>query len=386
MELRDEGGNIALWNRAELEWSLNFARQEDCDFTETSGEIRDHDESEDIDEEGYIETQVPEEFKMRHALTKRSKKENPFTKHKSISRTRFEKTVAVEGTQLDAGTFKEEIKSVRFRARLKTVLTLLQGGADPNIRSQGLPPLIAAVRARDLELVKLLLYFKADTNIKTPDIGHFNKKQHIHTVDKSKLTNKCGQVYNASQNGLTPLHFAVVIEGNKGIEMTRILLENGADPNLRADPDGSFFIQFESLKTKFMKSKYDGGRMALHLACARIYDKKNSLKIIRMLMERGSDPNLLCNGQSALSLAVITANDEAMLFLLNCQKTKPDLTLSHGLGSSLCLLLHPMFEHIRSHEKRLQLLKQLIYRTSHGLMGHHVIIPNQMTEGIKLVL
>lgn len=27
-------------------------------------------------------------------------------------------------------------------------------------------------------------------------------------------------------------------------------------------------------------------------------------------MERGSDPNLLCNGQSALSLAVITANDE----------------------------------------------------------------------------
>ncbi|VDL44860.1 unnamed protein product [Hymenolepis diminuta] len=168
--------------------------------------------------------------------------------------------------------------------------------------------------------------------------------------------------------------------------MTRILLENGADPNLRADPDGSFFIQFESSETRVMKSKYDGGRTALHLGCARIYDKKNSLKIVRMLMERGSDPNLLCNGQSALSLAAITANDEAMLLLLNYQKTKPDLTLSHGLGSSLCLLLHPMFEHIRSHEKRLQLLKQLIYRTSHGLMGHHVIIPNQITEGIEFVL
>lgn len=50
MELRDESGNIALWNRAELEWSLNFACQEDCDFTENSVEMRDHDESEDIDE------------------------------------------------------------------------------------------------------------------------------------------------------------------------------------------------------------------------------------------------------------------------------------------------------------------------------------------------
>lgn len=67
----------------------------------------------------------------------------------------------------------------------------------------------------------------------------------IFILFQSKLINKCGKVYNASQNGLTPLHFAVVIEGNKGTEMTRILLENGADPNLRADPDGSFFIQFE---------------------------------------------------------------------------------------------------------------------------------------------
>ncbi|VDL59788.1 unnamed protein product [Hymenolepis diminuta] len=65
MKLRDENGNIGLWNRAELEWSLNFPRQEDCDFTETSAEMEDHDESEDIDEEGYVETQMPEEFKMQ---------------------------------------------------------------------------------------------------------------------------------------------------------------------------------------------------------------------------------------------------------------------------------------------------------------------------------
>ncbi|VDO03151.1 unnamed protein product [Rodentolepis nana] len=328
IELKDEDGNLSLWNRAELKWSLNFDFQENCEFTEISVEIKEQENSEDIEEEGYIETQIPAQFEMSE-----------------------------------------------FRARLKTVLSLLQGGADPNIRFQRLPPLIAAVRAGDLELVKLLIYFKADANIKTP-----SRTRHSHK--KTELTDKCGKAYHGSQSGLTPLHFAAVMEGDTGVEMTRILLESEADPNIRADPDESFYVPFENSEIQVMKSKYDGGRLALHLACARTYDKNvGSLKIVKMLMDSGADPNLLCNGQSALSLSIVTANEEATLLLLNYPKTKPDLTLSNGLGSPLCLILHPMFEHIRSHENRMQLLKVLIHRTPSGLIGHQVISPDGMTEG-----
>lgn len=45
---------------------------------------------------------------------------------------------------------------------------LLQGGADPNNQSQLLPPLIAAVRAGDKQLVNLLIYFEANANIRIP--------------------------------------------------------------------------------------------------------------------------------------------------------------------------------------------------------------------------
>nr|CDS33066.1 ankyrin repeat and MYND domain containing protein [Hymenolepis microstoma] len=343
IELKDGDGNVSLWNRAELEWSLNFNCQEDCDFTETSVEIKEHNDSEE-NEEGRLTLVVI------LALMLAQQHCDTFVKYGAFMMPR------------------------RFRARLKTVLSLLQGGADPNIRSQRLPPLIAAVRAGDLELVKLLIYFKAGANIKTPSsAGHSRKK--------AKLTDKRDKVYHGSQSGLTPLHFAVVIEGNMGVAMTQILLENEADPNIRADPDESFYVRFENTETQVMKSKCDGGRLALHLACARTYDKNGSLKIIKMLMDRGADPNLLCSGQSALSLSVVTANDEATLLLLKYPKTKPHLTLSYGLGSSLCLILHPVYERIRSHEERLQLLMQLIHRTPHGLIGHHVVIPNQMTEG-----
>lgn len=37
---------------------------------------------------------------------------------------------------------------------------------------------------------------------------------------------------------------------------------------------------------------------------------KHSLKIVQLLMDHGADPNLLCNGQCALSLALICGNDE----------------------------------------------------------------------------
>lgn len=48
------------------------------------------------------------------------------------------------------------------------MLLLLQHGADPNIPTQPLPPLIAAARAGDVELARLLLHFGADPNIRIP--------------------------------------------------------------------------------------------------------------------------------------------------------------------------------------------------------------------------
>ncbi|KAM7539028.1 hypothetical protein Aperf_G00000049840 [Anoplocephala perfoliata] len=169
---------------------------------------------------------------------------------------------------------------------------------------------------------------------------------------QSLLTDECGDNYSTSLWGLTPLHFAVVLGGQIGVEMTRILLESGANPNLRAESDDSFLVEIE-----------------------------NSIIIIKMLMDEGADPNLPCNGQCALSLAIVTGNDEAALLLLTYQQTKPDLALSHGLGSSLCLLLHPMFEDLRSFESRLGLLRKLIERTAHGIFSHRIVVPELNVEG-----
>ncbi|VEL32014.1 unnamed protein product [Protopolystoma xenopodis] len=47
-------------------------------------------------------------------------------------------------------------------------------------------------------------------------------------------------MFTASPNGLTALHFAVLLPGHKGVQIVQLLLNALADPNARAGPDTSF--------------------------------------------------------------------------------------------------------------------------------------------------
>ncbi|VDK23025.1 unnamed protein product [Taenia asiatica] len=235
-------------------------------------------------------------------------------------------------------------KTILFRARLKTMLLLLQHGADPNTVTQPLPPLIAAARAGDVELSRLLLRFGADPNIRV--------RRELTVTSKTEFTDNHGNVYEPSTGGLTALHFAVVLPGEVGVKLTQTLLQGGANPTLRALPDASFLVDIE-----------------------------HSLKIVQLLVDHGADLNLLCNGQSALSLALTCGNDEIASLLLTYPQTKAGMGLTHGLGSSLCVVLHPVFEHVRSFDSRLTLLSKLISHCPSGLLNHRVIMPCEVVEG-----
>lgn len=102
-----------------------------------------------------------------------------------------------------------------YHSPLPFIRTLLEIGADPNPQNHiGFPPLIAALscsrqmpgysgRADVLEILKLLLAFKADPN-------------------------------QRGINDYTPLHMAVSERNQRAVEL---LLQSGADPHLRTRID-----------------------------------------------------------------------------------------------------------------------------------------------------
>jgi ankyrin repeat protein/N-acetylneuraminic acid mutarotase len=117
-----------------------------------------------------------------------------------------------------------------------TFKVLLEGGADPNVRTGGMPMLTQAVLDKNQPAVELLLAHQADVNATNnyPDSGGWTAL-HYAIADGSKaiaeLLLKTGADVNArDKNGATPLSFAVR-NGNR--EMAEWLLANKADPNER---------------------------------------------------------------------------------------------------------------------------------------------------------
>ncbi|EUB55829.1 Ankyrin repeat and MYND domain-containing protein [Echinococcus granulosus] len=390
-----------VYNRAELVWLLGYdasespaSNDEDCGGGDDDYKIH------RSDDEGYIETGVLQYQKtLLHTRERVDHVANSprFDKYMSCnqylkaltwditemptpgglvsrkSKRPCRSSALTKATQVTQADLKEIRKSIRIRARLKTMLLLLQHGANPNIAIQPLPPLIAAARAGDVELSRLLLHFDADPNIRIPP--------HSVTMSETTFTDNHGNIYTTSAGGLTALHFAVVLPGAVGVQLTQMLLQRGANPNLRALPDASFLVDIEGKKSTWSTSTCDGGRTALHLACAKTYDKQHATEIVKLLIHHSADANLLCNGHCALSLALACGNDEIVSLLLTYPQTKVGMRLTHGLGSSLCVLLHPIFEHVRTFDSRLSLLSQLIAHCPSGLLNHRITMPYELVEG-----
>ncbi|KAL3848172.1 hypothetical protein ACJMK2_019046 [Sinanodonta woodiana] len=227
------------------------------------------------------------------------------------------------------------IKSEQEKMK-NTLDLLLKRGADPNASGVPMPILFFAIKAADVEMVKTLLIKGASTAI---------------TLQKEK-------------GSLAPLHIACAIPGEEGVQITELLLNALANPDVRATPDDSFLntmLQEEWSKDVISKESQEllGGRTPLHIACARDDDYKNACRVVKLLLEHRANPDLLCNGFSPLALAIVSGNDLAIDELLSFG-ANPSLPLTHGVGSALCASANTEYEHRRTLQGRLQLIDKLI--------------------------
>ena len=177
----------------------------------------------------------------------------------------------------------------------ETTRFLLENGVDVNRAGEGGTPLVFATCDNQSEVVKVLLSFKADTEIPY-----------------------CGDT--PGLQGFTALNFAMAQEN---MEIARLLLEAGADVNHRAD-SGIFPIAYAVIKNKeialrvLLEHHPDLGVIDADgdtaLGCI---GTSTSMEIAKLLVEAGSDLRARNkHGDTPLTLAIIRGNTEIVKYLV----------------------------------------------------------------------
>ncbi|XP_038049851.1 ankyrin repeat and MYND domain-containing protein 1-like isoform X2 [Patiria miniata] len=259
----------------------------------------------------------------------------------------------------DSRCSEPNMDQARLRAIMKaehanmeaTIRLLLKRGADPNASSVPMPVIFFAIKAADVDAVQALLEKGAFTDI--------------------RLSNK--------KEGLAPLHIASAIRGEEGVQITRLLLAADAHPNVRsqdndlqhegyivpssANPvkirpglDDSVSVLLRELEEK---GEHKGGRTPLHIACDRDDNHELARQVVHLLLEHRANPNVLCCGQSPLSLAIASGNDLAIDELI-AYGANPSLPLGTGIGSALCVSANAAYEFRRTPQQRIALIDKLV--------------------------
>uniref|UniRef100_A0A2K5KW81 Ankyrin repeat and MYND domain containing 1 n=1 Tax=Cercocebus atys TaxID=9531 RepID=A0A2K5KW81_CERAT len=190
-------------------------------------------------------------------------------------------------SSFDKGTMRRmALSMIERRKRWQTIKLLLRRGADPNLCRVPMQVLFLAVKAGDVDGVRLLLEHGARTDICfPPQLGT-----------------------------LTPLHIAAALPGEEGVQIVELLLHAITDVDAEAsDKDGTY----------------------------------KSGKVVKELLTHGADPNL---------------------------------PLTKGLGSALCIACDLTYEHQRSVDERLALIDRLI---DHGA---DILKPVTLRQGEKVAV
>uniref|UniRef100_A0A2K5JBN9 MYND-type domain-containing protein n=1 Tax=Colobus angolensis palliatus TaxID=336983 RepID=A0A2K5JBN9_COLAP len=273
-------------------------------------------------------------------------------------------------SSFDKGTMRKmALSMIERRKRWQTIKLLLRRGADPNLCRVPMQVLFLAVKAGDVDGVRLLLEHGARTDICfPPQLGT-----------------------------LTPLHIAAALPGEEGVQIVELLLHAITDVDAKAsDKDGTYKPGKLDLLPSSLKLSNEpgppqayysmdtplpeeGGRTALHMACEREDDYKCARDIVRLLLSHGANPNLLWSGHSPLSLSIASGNDLVVKELLT-HGADPNLPLTKGLGSALCVACDLTYEHQRSVDDRLALIDRLI---DHGA---DILKPVTLRQGEKVAV
>ncbi|KAM5268621.1 ankyrin repeat and MYND domain-containing protein 1 isoform 3-T5 [Hipposideros larvatus] len=268
-------------------------------------------------------------------------------------------------TSSDKGTMRKmALSMIKHRNRWLTIKLLLHRGADPNLCRVPLQVLFLAVKAGDVDGVTLLLEKGARTNIQFPrELG-----------------------------ALTPLHIAAALPGKEGVRITELLLHAITDVDTRAaDQDDMCRLVKLDLLPSSLKlnneagppSTYysghtsvpdEGGRTALHVACEREDSAKCARDVVRLLLSHRANTSLLWSGHSPLSLSIASGNDLVMKELLR-HGADPNLLLTKGVGSALCVACDLIYETRRSLDSKLALIDRLIN------YGADILNPVTLTQG-----
>ncbi|XP_028746466.1 ankyrin repeat and MYND domain-containing protein 1 isoform X1 [Peromyscus leucopus] len=265
----------------------------------------------------------------------------------------------------DKGTVRKMAQTMAERRnRWLTIKLLLRRGADPNLCQVPMQALFFAVKAGDVDGVRLLLESGARTDIQYPP----------------------------QLQSLTPLHIAASLPGEEGVMITELLLHAVTDVDAKAaDQDyvyrtGKIDLLPSSLKLNnepgppssyYTESTFipeEGGRTALHVACEREDNRKCARDIVRLLLSHRANPNVLWSGHSPLSLSIASGNDLVVKELLS-QGADPNLPLTKGLGTALCVVCDLAYEQQRSIENKIALIDRLIS------YGADVLKPVVLTQG-----
>uniref|UniRef100_A0A8D2BBU0 Ankyrin repeat and MYND domain containing 1 n=1 Tax=Sciurus vulgaris TaxID=55149 RepID=A0A8D2BBU0_SCIVU len=208
-----------------------------------------------------------------------------------LSREILEKSAqaysVLQGPCLDKGTVRRMAQCIaKQRNRWLTIQLLLRRGADPNLCSVPMQVLFLAVKAGDVDGVRLLLEKGARTDIRyPPQLG-----------------------------ALTPLHIAAALPGQEGVRITELLLHAITYVDAKAaDQDHMYKLS----------------------------------KIVKELLSQGADPNL---------------------------------PLTRGLGSALCVVCDLAYEHQRSTDNKIALIDRLI---NHGA---DILKPVMLTQGDRVAV
>ena len=191
---------------------------------------------------------------------------------------------------------KQLLKGIE-KSDIKLVQKAIDKGADIKVlSSEGRPPLMVALTKGNDEITQLLLKHGADIN--QPDAGGSTVLYHAVLSNNKKmaefLIENGADVNLTEERGVTLLMMA--INGRVDKEIIRLLLEKGANPNAQVPQSGNaLLIAITNEDTDAVKLLLDYGAdpntMAPQpLLFAALF--KNNFEITKLLLENSANPNM----------------------------------------------------------------------------------------------